>query len=262
MEETAAFTRYLIRYPSDGLTIYGFMDVPKGDGPFPVVIALHGLVLPEDYETLDYTTTLADMFAQNGYLVLHPNMRGYPPSDNGDNLFQVGVAVDVLNLIALVKEQGGRAGALEQADSALIGLWGHSLGGGVVLRVLTVSSDVKAAILYASTSGDETRNSKLYYALTNDEIHQAELQVDQESLQRISPQNYYSNISAAVKLYHGSDDEVIPVRWAVDTCDALKMALVNVDCVYYIGGKHTFFSRFQPEFNNSMLTFYQTYLIP
>ena len=53
---TNAFTRTLITYPSDGLTIYGFMNVPKGEGPFPVVLVLHGYVDPARYNTLTYTT--------------------------------------------------------------------------------------------------------------------------------------------------------------------------------------------------------------
>ena len=51
-----AFTRKLFSYPSDGLTIYGFMDVPTGAGPYPVVIALHGYIDPASYQTLDYTS--------------------------------------------------------------------------------------------------------------------------------------------------------------------------------------------------------------
>ncbi len=42
MEEKENFTRYKLHYPSDGLDIYGFVNVPKGDGPFPVIIMLHG----------------------------------------------------------------------------------------------------------------------------------------------------------------------------------------------------------------------------
>src|SRR5512134_1864042 len=40
VEETDTFTRYFIRYPSDELNIHGFANVPKGDGPFPVIIAI------------------------------------------------------------------------------------------------------------------------------------------------------------------------------------------------------------------------------
>jgi dipeptidyl aminopeptidase/acylaminoacyl peptidase len=50
-----------------------------------------------------------------------------------------------LNLIALIKQQGGKPGPLQLADPNAIGLWGHSMGGGVSIRVITVSPDVKAA---------------------------------------------------------------------------------------------------------------------
>ena len=61
------FTRYLISYPSEDLTIYGFMNVPVGEGPFPVVIALHGYIDPAVYGTLDYTTRYADDAALMDY---------------------------------------------------------------------------------------------------------------------------------------------------------------------------------------------------
>ena len=75
---TNAFTRTLITYPSDDLTIYGFMNVPKGEGPFPVVLVLHGYVDPARYNTLTYTTGYADTLAGAGYLVIHPNFRNWP----------------------------------------------------------------------------------------------------------------------------------------------------------------------------------------
>ena len=42
LETTDAYTRYHIAYPSDGLRITGIMQVPRGDGPFPVIILNHG----------------------------------------------------------------------------------------------------------------------------------------------------------------------------------------------------------------------------
>ncbi len=116
--ENSAFTRHYFRYDSDGLSIYGFANVPHGEGPFPVIIALHGYIEPEIYQTLDYTTHYADALASAGFLVLHPNLRLYPPSDEGDNLFRVGMAIDTLNLIALVKENSGKPGLLQSADPA------------------------------------------------------------------------------------------------------------------------------------------------
>jgi dienelactone hydrolase len=135
--------RSLLSISSDGLSIHGFANVPKGEGPFPVIVALHGYVNPATYDPLDYTTSVLDVIAQAGYIVIHPDLRNYPPSDNGDNLFRVGMAVDVLNLIALVKATSGPSELFATAAPDSIGLWGHSMGGSLALRVLTVSSDVK-----------------------------------------------------------------------------------------------------------------------
>jgi hypothetical protein len=79
------YTRYLISYPSDGVQVYGFMDVPAGEGSFPVVITVHGYVEPSIYNTLTYTTHYADALATTGILTIHPNLRGYPPSGDGPN---------------------------------------------------------------------------------------------------------------------------------------------------------------------------------
>jgi dipeptidyl aminopeptidase/acylaminoacyl peptidase len=246
------------------------MNVPKGEGPFPVVIMLHGYAPPEEYISVneDYDLPTADIFASRGYLVIHPDMRGFSATESEgepfDNLFQTGLAIDVLNLIALVRAGGGVPGPLAMADPARIGLWGHSLGGGVALRVITVSQDVRAAILYAALSGDERDNSPLMYDLSGDEeLFQREQAVDPDTLDLISPIYHFEGITAAVKLYHGTDDTVVPVAWAQENCNALRKVIPDtLDCVFYNGGRHTIFSRFQPEFNNSQLAFYQTYLVP
>ena len=66
-----------------------------------------------------------------------------------------------------MQKQGGQAGPLAKADPQPIGLWGHSMGGGIALRVLTVSDDVEAAVLYGAMSGDEALNHKRILYFTN-----------------------------------------------------------------------------------------------
>ena len=44
-------------------------------------MALHGYIPASEYKTMDYSTRYADALAKNGYVVLHPNMRDFPPSD-------------------------------------------------------------------------------------------------------------------------------------------------------------------------------------
>jgi dipeptidyl aminopeptidase/acylaminoacyl peptidase len=258
--QNSAFTRYYFRYNSDNLSVYGFANVPHGDGPFPVIIALHGYIEPEIYQTLDYTTHYADALASAGYLVLHPNLRGYPPSDEGDNLFRVGMAVDVLNLIALVKQKGGEPGLLQNADPERIGLWGHSMGGGVSTRVLTVSQDVDAAVLYAAMTGDEQKNYEAIYHWLNGSMGLEELAVPAEALSRISPMYFFEAINAAVSIHHGLADKLVPVGWSMQTCEQLKTLGKEVECHYYEGMPHTFYGAKEKEFMRYMIQFYDRYL--
>jgi dipeptidyl aminopeptidase/acylaminoacyl peptidase len=251
------FTRTLISYPSDGLRIYGFMNVPKqGQPPYPVVVANHGYINPLIYETLDYTTRYADALARAGFLVLHPNLRGYPPSDGGENLFRVGMAVDVLNLIALVAQTGGQPGALEQADPQAIGLWGHSMGGGVSTRVITIDRKVRAVVLYGAMSGDERSNFEAISRWSQGQRGIEELMVPEEELKTISPIYYLDRIQAAVSIHHGGSDELVPVGWSHDLCQRLLDLDKQVECFIYPGQPHTFYGDQDLEFIQRSIEFF------
>src|SRR5512134_746437 len=260
MAENLYFTRYQIRYPSDGLNIYGFANIPNEAGSYPVLIALHGYIDPAVYNTLDYTTRYADALANAGYIVLHPNLRGYTPSDDGENLFRVGMAIDVLNLIALVQAQAGGADLLAAARPDRIGLWGHSMGGGISTRVLTITDDVRAAVLYAAMSGDEQKNYEAIRQWSGQTRGIDELNVPVEALNRISPMYFFQNITAAVSIHHGTADATVPLDWSVLTCDQLTSLGKRVECVYYQDMPHTFYGVGDEEFIQNTVGFFNQYL--
>jgi uncharacterized protein len=258
MNENSYFTRYLVVYPSDGLLIYGFMNVPRrGEGPYPVVIALHGYVDPAVYNTLDYTTGYADTLARAGFLVLHPNLRNYPPSDQGDNLFRVGMAVDVLNLIALVKQQGGTPGPLAEAIPGASGLWGHSMGGGISLRAAVVDPDIKAVVLYGAMSGDERQNFEAINRWSEGQRGQDELAVPIEELGAISPINFLDRLQASLSIHHGESDQLVPVQWSLDLCYKLAEAGKVHECVTYPGQPHTFNENGNQDFMQRVIEFFK-----
>jgi dienelactone hydrolase len=261
MGQNLLFTRYLIRYPSDGLNIYGFANIPNDDKVHPVIIALHGYIDPAIYNTLDYTTHYADALASAGYIVVHPNLRGYRPSDDGSNLFRVGMAADVLNLIALVRSQSGGNDPLRNANPQSIGLWGHSMGGGISTRVLTVSGNVKAAVLYGSMSGDEQKNYEAIRGWSGNTRGLDELNVPTEALTRISAMYFFDDITAAVSLHHGLADALVPVDWSVLTCEQLKALGKNVECHYYENMPHTFYGQGDQEFIQNTIRFFNQYLL-
>jgi len=132
------------------------------------------------------------------------------------------------------------AGPLQQADSQRIGLWGHSMGGGISQRVITVSDDVDAAVLYGAMSGDEALNHQRILYFTNGANGLWDDAPPDDALQRISPINYLDRVTAAVSIHHGDQDATVPPAWSDDLCQRLQDLNKPVECYSYPGQPHTF----------------------
>ncbi len=149
LAKTDIYTSYLISYPSDGLTITGVLQIPvKGIPPFPVIVMDHGYFNREDYTSGDGTDRAAEYLNQHGYLTVSSDYRSWGGSDIGPSMYYSGLAVDVLNLISAIP-------SIPQADATRVGIWGHSMGGGVTLKVIEVAANIKAAVLYSTVSADD-----------------------------------------------------------------------------------------------------------
>lgn len=260
MAVTEGFTRMLVSYPSDGLTIYGFLNLPHGEGPFPVAIVLHGYIEPSEYQTLAYSTRYADALAGAGYVVFHPNLRSYPPSDNGPNGFRVGMAVDVLNLLALIREHAGKPGPLEAADGQAVGIMGHSMGGGITWRVIAVDRGVGAAVLYASMHADEAMNIRQMVQWSGGRSYQPESSTPPEDLARISPASFLQDIVAPVSIHHSVHDTTVPVAWSEDMAGRMEALGLPVELYLYEHTPHTFRGDADALFMQRMIAFFDEHL--
>jgi uncharacterized protein len=229
---TEAFTRSLMTYTGDGLTLHGYINIPRGPGPFPVIIVNHGYIDPSVYGTVSYMARYTDPLAGAGFLVVHPDYRGYGSSQAGPNPFRAGFAVDVLYLIDAVQ-------ALPQARPDAIGLFGHSMGGGISLRVATVSDQVDAVLLYGSMSGDEHANLEKIVEWSG-QADLPELAVPPEVVARLAPIEALDNITAAVSLHHGDADATVPPAWSADLYERLLGLGKAVEYYSYPGQPHTF----------------------
>ena len=261
LEENEIFARYLIRYPSDGLMIYGFLSVPNEGSKFPVAIIAHGYIDPDVYEVEAYTTRYANALSEAGFFVIHPNFRNYPPSDGGENPYRIGYAIDLLNLIAIVREQSQlTTGPLRRADGQNIHLMGHSMGGGAVLRVITVWPEAaKAAVLYGSMSGDEAQNYAKVLEWSGGNTGRFEVNASSLTLQAISPIYHLERIQTAISIHHSTDDTVVPAGWSDQLCQQLQALSKPVECFTYHNTPHTFNGPSDALFIQRMIAFFGNY---
>jgi dipeptidyl aminopeptidase/acylaminoacyl peptidase len=157
IEETKDFISYLIEYPSDGLNIRGVMQIPtRGEPPYPVIVMNHGWFSRTVFRSGDGTARAAEHLNIHGYLTLASDYRTWGTSDFGPSLFTSGLAIDVVNLLKAIP-------SIPEADPKRVGMWGHSMGGGVTMKVLTIIGgndtlpgiNVRAAALYSTVSADQ-----------------------------------------------------------------------------------------------------------
>jgi len=257
IENDSAFERSLFVYRSEGLNLYGFMNIPNGEGPFPVVIILHGYVHPAEYSALAYSARYADALAKAGYFVLHPNLRGFGASENDDNPVGIGDTIDILNLIGLVRSQAGVPSPLEKADGERIGLWGHSMGGSIALRVLVIDQQIEAALLYAPINADEAINLEHFEF---DGRGNPKIDIPPEVLQGLSPIYYLDRISVPLSIHHGEKDVSVPIEWSRKLCLDLGMLNDEVVCHFYPDQPHTFKNSGDTVFIQRMLDFFNRYM--
>jgi len=259
LDDNLAYTRYYITYKSGELTISGIMNVPKGGGPFPVLILNHGYIDPVIYTNGRGLKREQDYFARRGYVVIHPDYRNHADSTKVDNVeerFRLGYAEDVINAIYAVRES-----EFGFFDKENIGMMGHSMGGGVALNIITTHPDlVKAVSLYAPVSSDTWDNFQKW---TRSRTETAQMILETHGgpeenpkfWHDISPINFLENIKAAVVLHHGTADESVPIEWSD------KLVEKKGDILYYVyqNGAHEFGSHW-PLFMQRNVEFFDTYL--
>lgn len=128
----------------DGLTIEGVLCLPEGEGPFPLVVNIHGGPIWAFQNTWSMNYLWVPLLVSRGYAVLNPNPRG----SGGRGQDFAGRVVgdmggedtyDFLSGIDALVEQG-------IADPARIGLIGGSYGGFMSSWLVTQDQRFAAAV--------------------------------------------------------------------------------------------------------------------
>jgi dipeptidyl aminopeptidase/acylaminoacyl peptidase len=235
-----------VRYPgADGREIPALLYVPhaesiRGGALPPAIVHIHGGPTGQHLRLWDRAS---QWFANNGYVVLAPNIRG---STGYGREFQEANRGDWggKDLEDVVK--GARWLASEGiADAKRIGAYGGSYGGFMTLMVLTQAPDVWAAgvsvvgvvswkTLYETTRGD--LKDYLEREL-GDPARVPDLYRDR------SPLTHVSKIKAPLLVLQGANDPRVPQSEAKLMTDALAKAGKTFDQHVYEGEGHGFRTR-------------------
>ena len=265
LASTDGYQKFAISYQSDSVPLTGVMNVPFGPTPqggFPVLILNHGLINPQIYFSGRGSRREQDFFARHGYVTIHPDYRGYSSttplqaetaqmSANAASIgwpwygaspvfpehhdFYEGYTKDVLSLINALKESKSPI-----MDTGRIGMWGHSMGGGIAMRVAVRTIDIRAFVLFAPISADVEDN---FYELTPQEVswlHETYGQAGAGVYKMMSPITYFDDISAPVQLHHGFADTDVPIAFSQKVFATLTADEKKVEFFTYPGEKHEF----------------------
>ncbi len=263
IHETDDYKSYFIEYPSDGLRITGVLNIPaQGKPPFPVIVMNHGFFARTVYRSGDGTDRAGEFLNKRGYITVSSDYRSWAQSDSGPSLYYSGLAIDVVNLIRAIA-------SIPEADAGRVGMWGHSMGGGVTMKVLTMDAGVKAAVLYSTVSadaadvlarwglgcfGDVSKGESLAGCNSSDVVPldlPSELlnayyasATDSAVLTEISPIFHLDLVTAPVQIHYGTRDGEVysgtPPEWSKKLYQAFLDAGKPAKLFGYDEQKHSF----------------------
>ena len=207
---------------SDGQEIQGWLGLPNGEGPFPMILEMHGG--PTDVET-ETAHPLSQAFLDHGFAYLTINYRG---STTFGREFQEKILGDIghWEMEDMVAARDWLvAQGIARPDSVL--LHGGSYGGYLTLLGLGMHPDLWAggiagipladwAMVYEDASGSlRAYDVELFGGTPEDKPEQYAVS---------SPITYAENVKAPVFILHGRNDTRCPAR-QVEIYEATLKAL-------------------------------------
>lgn len=235
---TSGHTVYSFHFTSDDKKVTGIAHIPKGKGPFPVIVQFRGFVERDKYFPGEGTAHSSEVYADNGFLTLAPDFLGYGGSASGSaDVFEdrFETYTTALNLLASVK-------TLPIADATKIAMWGHSNGGQIALTVSEILSKPIPMVLWAPVS-KPFPYSILYYTDDIDDHGKALRKVlarfeENYDAELYSLTNYLDRIAAPMQVHQGTADASVPVAWSDALVKTLKEKEKNVTYFTYPEADH------------------------
>jgi dipeptidyl aminopeptidase/acylaminoacyl peptidase len=224
----------------DGESVPVFLFRPPGDGPFPVVVTLHGG--PESQWLPWFAPSFAPLtqyLVSRGYAVAAPNVRGSKGyGKRFEHLDDVRLRLDSVRDLASLHDW---LGARPEIDGSRAVLYGRSYGGYMVLAGLAFQPELWAAgieavgisnfVTFLESTSDYRRAAR--------EREYGSLAQDREFLLEISPITHVNAVRAPLFIQHGANDPRVPLSESQHIHDVLRGKGIRCELVVYEDEGHT-----------------------
>ncbi|MEE4174418.1 MAG: prolyl oligopeptidase family serine peptidase [Xanthomonadales bacterium] len=235
---------------------------PEGEGPFPVIIQIHGG--PEGQSRPSFSSTYQMWTQKLGAAVIRPNVRGsdgygktYMGLDNGfkreDSVKDIGALLDWI-------------ATQPDLDENRVAVFGGSYGGYMVLASAVHYSDrLKAAVDIVGISSFVTflENTQSYRR----DLRRAEYGDERDPemrahLEAISPLNNVDKIDVPMFVVQGQNDPRVPVTEAEQIVAALREQGSDVWYMNALNEGHGYRKKENRDiYQQATMLFFQTYLL-
>jgi len=248
-QDNSTYTSYLTSYNSDGFKVNGLLTIPKGEGPHPAIVFVHGYIAPTTYRTTEKYVDYVNYLARNGFVVFKIDLRGHGESQGepGGSYYSGDYIIDTLNAYS----------ALQNADfvnPAKVGLWGHSMAGNVLLRAIAVKKDIPAAVIWAGagyTYSDLAQYrlmDRSYRPPSTDTERQRRRQLLNDTYGTFDPEswfwklvpatNYLDGVKTAIEIHHSVNDDVVSIEYSRNLMGVLDKTDIPHELFEYQTGGH------------------------
>lgn len=251
-----ADVQYITYKARDGKDIGGYVTIPNGEGPFPLIVMPHGG--PYVSETVDRFSEWPQMLANNGYMVLQPQYRGSQK-----------YGLDFYKSAFINGSEAGRAmqddkddGAMHlvkqgMADPDRLAMFGWSYGGYAALIAASREDQIYQCVIAGAAVTDPDMQMD-YYRYRIRGASKVEQLTTWDGA--ISPIKEVDKINVPMLIVHGDRDQRVPPEHFDKYIAALDQAGVDYDKLILEGADHfsnTLFYHHKLTLYQSMLDFFE-----
>ena len=254
--EQLAKVEYITYKARDGETINGYVTVPNGEGPFPLVVMPHGG--PYVSETVDRFDEWSQMLANNGYMVLQPQYRGSQK-----------YGLDFYKSAFINGSEAGRAMQDDKDDGALylvkqglvdpnrMAMFGWSYGGYAALIAAAREDQIYQCVIAGAAVTDPDMQMD-YYRYRIEGSAKIEQLTTWDGA--VSPIKEVKKINVPMLVVHGDNDQRVPPEHFDKYIDELDRAGIDYQKLILEGADHfsnTLFYHHKIALYETMLEFFE-----